>query len=216
MTTQNKIKDAKFVAAMSIAAILVCSMLAPINFASAAPGKPSTHPFTTHQNLPKGANLLVEVNYKVTNDEDSGFVGYWALDNYVKHVTIYSDPSDGTYWAIATYDGTFDTFAGAPSPQNGITESTDARGNFHGGYTFHFTGIYDPQIATKGNLGTYDFGGTESDVLANGGNITPFGILDQYFPAGQTELSFDWGWTYTYTNQFWANLATGSSGDIVA
>jgi hypothetical protein len=220
---RNCIVSTRLVLALSVGTILVMSLLAPINFANATPGdKPSTKVFTSHENIPRHSKLIVNVHYKVTNDEDSGFVGYWALDNYEKHIMIWADPKDGSYWAIARYEGTFTTFAGALSPQNGVQESSDATGHFVGGYTLHFTGTFNPKIATHGDLGTFDFGGTKSDILLGsygngqtGNSGTTFNVLSQYF-TGENDINFYWGWAYAYKDQMWTNFVTGSSGDIIA
>ncbi len=204
-----------------VGAILTISLLAPINFANATPGdKPSTKVFTNHESIQRHSKLVVDVHYKVTNDEDSGLVGFWALDNYEKHIRIWSDPRDGTYWAIATYDGTFTTFAGATSPQYGNQEPSDVTGRLVGGYILHFSGTINPKVVTGGDLGSFDFGGTKADILLGsyakqtGNSGTTFNVLSQYF-SGEKDINFYWGWAYTYKEQMWSNLVTGSNGDII-
>ena len=62
--------------------------------------------------FPFGAKLMVNITYKVTNDEDSGNVGYWALDGYNKQVQVWMTSTNNCY-AIAMYEGKWQTFAGA-------------------------------------------------------------------------------------------------------
>jgi hypothetical protein len=177
--------------------------------------------------LPDGSRLVVNVNYKVTNDEDSGNVGYWALDNYNRHLQVWQDPNDSRYfYSIARYDGKWNTFAGALSPGAGKTESKDAAGTMHGGYIGQFHGDINPEPAYKvsGNLGAFDFNGTKSDILlgtygaGQTGAIPTFDWLGTYF---ENVTGFDqpfWGWTYQYKNQRWKNfdlLHGGTTGDII-
>jgi len=168
----------------------------------------------------KGTEVL-NVCYNVVNDEDSGFVGYWALDNYAKTVQVWQDPNNPTnFYAIATYCGTWQTFKGALSPENGVTEGADAIGPFQGGYfaSFTYTGTVTP---AWGYIGFHDFGGTKADILlgtyGNGqtGATNVFDVYAKYFPSYSNWYYFNWGWTYTYGKQTWVNAATGSYGDIV-
>ena len=169
---------------------------------------------------PTGWTLVSDATYKVTNDEDSGVLGYWAIDNYNKHVQVYQNPSDATsFYAIASYAGKWNTFAGALSPATGTSESMDATGTSQGGYEATFTA---PSFtAVSGNLGTYDFGGSKTDVLlgtygaGQTGPTTPYSFFGQYFPGYSNFNYVNWGWTYHYRSQAWNNLMTGNSGDIV-
>ena len=59
--------------------------------------------------VPDGSVLVIDITHKVVNDEDSGNVGYWALDNYNKHVQVWKLP-DGRYYVEAKYEGKWQTF----------------------------------------------------------------------------------------------------------
>ncbi len=118
---------------------------------------------------------IINVTMKVTNDEDSGNLGYWALDNYQKHITVWQT-GPNTFNANVTYAGTWQTFAGTLSPGNGVIEPVNGNGVFVATYDSVFTGtlLQTPMESTVGNLGTFDFGGTASDILlgkypSNGG-----------------------------------------------
>ena len=108
--------------------------------AFAAPTTPPRHfgAFVNSGGVPAGSKLVLDITYKVTNDEDSGNVGYWALESYNKHIQVWQTP-DGTFYAVARYTGKWQTFAGALSPGSGLAESSDASGTLEGGYIATFT-----------------------------------------------------------------------------
>ena len=57
--------------------------------------------------------LVMNVTYKVTNDEASGNVGLWALQDYTRHVQVWRLP-DGSFDWESRYEGRWTTFAGGP------------------------------------------------------------------------------------------------------
>ena len=77
------------------------------------------------------------------NDEDSGNVGYWALDSYNKQIQVW-DMHDGTFYAAVQYEGKWNTFATALSPGAGVAQTKDAFGTFQGGYEATFTRHVEP------------------------------------------------------------------------
>jgi hypothetical protein len=191
--------------------------------ATAMPTHATFGTFVNASVVPHGSKLVLNVTYKVKNDEDSGNVGYWALDKYNKSLQVWKAP-DGLFYVVAKYAGKWKTFEGALSPGDGIVESGDASGTFEGGYvaTFTFSGDFNPEgNKTKGNIGTYDFGGTKEDVLlgtygaGQTGSPEPFDALELYFPGHQDFTYIHWGWTYHYRNQTWNNFDYGTTGDIV-
>jgi hypothetical protein len=173
--------------------------------------------------VPVGSVLVLDINLKVTNDEDSGFVGYWALDSYNKKVQVWQVP-DGSFYAVVRYEGKWTTFAGALSPEVGALEVSDATGTFQGGYIATFTGAVNPAPAfkTRGSIGSFDFGGTEADILLGSygagqtGAVPNFDWVSTYFTGvGSSFTQPEWGWTYHYKSQAWSNFDTGSIGDII-
>jgi hypothetical protein len=175
--------------------------------------------------------LVLSIQYTVQNDEDTGLIGYWALDNYVKTVQVWSLGSD-QYEAISTYSGTFTTYAGAKSPQNGVTEPTTETGTMYGEYvaTFTATSFNPSNLVKSGNIGTYNFGGTQNDILLGtyskqtGDPASDvYDWLSAYFagvPSSGAGSFNDvsWGWSYTITSGtslVWNNNAVGNTGDIV-
>jgi hypothetical protein len=156
----------------------------------------------------------------VINDEDSGFVGYWALDHYAKEVQVWQTGTD-SYHAFITYDGAYQTFAGALSPQNGVTQSRDIAGNMNGFLEFTFTATSNTPFSD--HLSTKDYGGTASDVLlgtygsGQTGDTSVFPWATVYFAGFANEVDTNWGFYYYVGNTLgWTNAITGSSGDIVA
>lgn len=199
-----------------LAALIFTAVMAVMaQMAFASPSHPVFGTFVNEQGVPTGSTLVLNINYKVTNDEDSGFAGYWALDNYSKTLQVWQAP-DNSFYAVVRYAGKWQTFAGAKSPQNGVIETSDASGTFEGGYVANFTGTFNPgTLKTNGFIGTFDFGGTKTAVLAGINIATPYDWLDACFPANTNFNYIDWGWTYHYRSQTWYNYASGSSGDIV-
>jgi len=181
--------------------------------------------FTNNGWVPQGSKLVLNIVHKVTNDEDSGIFGYWALDSYNRHIQVWQDHIEPTmFYAVARYDGRWQTFAGALSPGAGVPQSIDAFGTFHGGYLATFTAtemISDPDYKQFGNIGTFDYGGTEDDVLLGNygagqtGPATPWNWLDAYFIGSSGFTQTRWGWTYNYRSQTWNNFDYGTTGDIV-
>lgn len=220
---KHNVKLANLAAILSVSTVLLLSVFIPVGSASAASNHQTSGKFVNSGSIPHGAKLIVNITYKVTNDEDSGNLGYWALDSYNKHVQIWQDPSDpNLFYVIARYDGSWNTFSGASSPGYGKPESRDAAGTFQGGYVATFSGTFAAAMKTKGYIGSFDFGGTKSDILlgtygsGQAGSTTPFDYIGSYFAGAANFNYINWGWTYHYKNQTWNNYSSGTSGDIVA
>ncbi|MDG6909583.1 MAG: hypothetical protein JRN06_13140 [Nitrososphaerota archaeon] len=161
---------------------------------------------------------VLNLSYHVTNDEDSGMVGYWALDHYSKNIQVWSTGGD-TYCALITYEGGWQTFAGALSPQNGVTENRSAAGNFNGFLEFTFTATSASPFS--GNLPNKNYGGTMSDILLGtygAGQTGPTNVFHWtsiYFTGFGNEVVTNWGYYYYMGNTLaWTNAASGSSGDV--
>jgi hypothetical protein len=173
---------------------------------------------------------VLNLDFTVQNDEDSGYAkGYWALDNYVQTVQVWSLGS-GQYEAVQTFKGTFTTYAGALSPQNGVVEPNTETGTMVGEIvsTFTATSFNPSALSVYGNLGTKNYGGTETDIklgtyALQTGDTNAYNWLTAYFagiPASGTGSlnNINWGFTYTITSGtslVWSNNAALNSGDIV-
>ena len=161
-----------------VALVMMAAFALPSTSALAAPPDPGS--FLNASGVPAGSVLCLNINYKVTNDEDSKVGGgYWALDNYNKAVQVWQLP-DGSFYAVVRYEGKWQTFAGALSPQQGVAFTKDGSGTFQGGYIATFTA--ESCNGAFGNMGTHDFGGTQANVLA-GVDATPSFDWTSYFPG---------------------------------
>ena len=203
---------------------MICASILPGAVAFASPANPPAGSFVNAGSVPLGSKLILNVTYKVTNDEDSAeWGGYWALDDFNKGLQVWAVP-DGSYWVVAKYDGKWQTFAGVETPGSGSRtgyakyQGDDGQGTLQGGYVspFNFVGAFNPDsLKTNGYIGSFDFGGTKADILTGGTGGTPVDVLAKYFP-GYTDLTQpQWGWTYHYRGQTWNNFYNGNTGDIV-
>jgi hypothetical protein len=180
----------------------------------------------------KGATKILDVTYTVKNDEDSGVGGYWALDHFNEHLKVWQ-LTDGSFYALKTYDGIFAVPTGGSNPADGsYTQIESAFGNIDGGYVATFTGTFAPgSQPTSGNIGTFNFGGTMSDILlktyGNGqtGATPTFDWTSAYFSGFNNFAQPHWGWSYKLDSEFqssisvnqWCNYNSadgGNSGDI--
>jgi hypothetical protein len=170
--------------------------------------------------------LVVNVTAKVTGDADSGACSYWAVDHYNKQIQIWQLP-DGNFLVIESYEGFWETAAGAVSPGASCstdlpTEGATASGTFSGTLSFTLAGTFSPTADTNGFIGTFDFGTTLSDVQGTYSTQTVdpayTDMLSFYFPAGFSQVSgapSPFAFTYHYQGQTWVDASTGLSGNIV-
>jgi hypothetical protein len=185
---------------------------------------------------------IINVQYTVINDEDSGNHGYWALDNYLKSVIVWQGNADHThnFCALVQYFGSgstgfwwwqvnfgFQTFAGAKSPGFGVTEAKDGAGNFYGSRvaTFKASLLTTPLEVKTGSFGTVDFKGTKADIIAGepGAQFNATSWLTYYFHDVAHYNDVAWSWVYTYTGnpaygyygQLWVDSSDATFGDIL-
>jgi len=167
----------------------------------------------------------------VINDEDSGFIGYWALDSYQKTMVVWEDSgaSPNTFCALVQYSGEWHTFRGALSPENGVGEPNDGGGNLNGGYVATFTATFLAGGSSKpltGFVGNFNFGGSQADILLGSYNSGQVGApnkvnwLTFYFTGVSGFTQPSWAWVYTHGDgagygSMWVNALSGSFGDIV-
>ncbi len=159
--------------------------------------------------------LLVNVNYTLVNDYDSGFAGNaWANDTIHRQLRIWKSKATGKFCAQVRDTGSFVTFAGA-SPSGLSTVSAGIPGRMNGGYvTTSFSGTYAPTRSTSGNLGTFD-------LMCTSATDCPGAYPSYKDYSGSTsgdELA-QWGWIYkaqkhhgTWLNQ--DDTPAAESGDI--
>jgi hypothetical protein len=240
---------------------MLLSLITPIGLANATPSDniarhlvtPSVNALsiTSHSNScpsqkflegpdQKDAKRILDISYIAKNDEDSGLVGYWGLDHMKEHLQVWK-LADGSFYALKAYQGLFVTPQGALSPGIGATQGESGFGYIVGGYTATFTGTFTPGTQpTRGSIGTFNYGGTTTDVLKGtyGNGQTgdpipvPFDFTTSYFtnsasaPGVDNFLQPHWGWKYslddhlrsTGSTNLWCNYNTadgGNSGDII-
>lgn len=145
-------------------------------------------------------DLVVNVTQAVVNDIDSGYHGYWAYDDYRRHLQAWQVGED-EYCAVVAYRGTFDAVEGQLSPgtgdDGGEPLSGDERGRLLGGYAATIEGPFldDPAWPTRGFVGTFDYEGDVQAGTRPGAVRWDYQYFDQTDPA--FAFSFDWwGWIY--------------------
>lgn len=186
---------------------------------------------------------IINARMNIRNAEDKGTVGYWALDSYVESFVIWQNTgtTPNTFCALLQYSGTWRTFAGALSPQNGTSQAINGAGNMEGAIvkilTGSFLGPYCKPTATKpctgthskkplnGLIGTFNFGGNQSQIMlgtyANQKAFNPTNFLTFYFATGYTITSQPiWSFIYIRSGgvgygNMWVDDLAGSFGDIV-
>jgi hypothetical protein len=183
------------------------------------------------------AEPLINARMTMTNYEDGGTVGYWALDNLAESFTVWQNTgtSLNTFCSLDEYSGTWKTFAGAISPEN-VTEPQGGSGAMKGAIVKLFTGTFlGPYCKSKcsgthsskplkGNIGVFNLGGTSQQILlgyyANQTQFSPNGYLTFYFSAPSVTSTPVWSYIYTRGNgvgygNMWVYDSAGSIGDIV-
>jgi hypothetical protein len=194
--------------ALLCAALLATAVTASTALADVHNAPPSSKP----AHCDKGKQI-VNVNYTLKNDFDSGVAGNaWANDTINRHLVVMS-LGGGTYCAVVDDNGSFVTFAGA-SPNNTGTVSAGIKGRINGGYvTTVFTGTLNssPTYKTHGNLGTFDLQCTDANTCPG---AHPSFL--SYFSSQNWDQTYaSWGWKYhTAKNGNWTNADSGNSGDI--
>lgn len=210
----------RFLFCLALAAGLLALLAAPA-FASANGAASAT--VTTPPPPPAGSHLVMNVTEGFINQEDSGSVGYWALDNGVSSVKVWQVP-DGSFYTILRPFATFTTFAGVPSPNcdaNGRPlEKGTGTGTFSGWIVFTFTAAsYTPKF---GYLGVFNDGGSKADILLGwydlqqGPNPADLISFMNYFPGGLDSLNATGIYqVYRYGSQTMISTLTSNTGNIV-
>jgi hypothetical protein len=191
--------------------------------ALAAPGlKLDKKDISSKQCNPEDAHAkqIVNVHFKLINDYDSGFnngANAWANDTMNRELSVFK-LSDGSYCAQVKDNGKFVTFAGQSPGATNTPISAGIKGDIDGGYvTTFFAGVFDPQLPTKGDLGTYDLECTDA-YTCPGAPDRPSVFNTSYFSSTSGADLAQWGWVYhagkhgTWLNQ--DDVTAQNSGDI--
>jgi hypothetical protein len=188
-----------------ISALLVLSFLTALPLVVAADPPPT--PVAPSQCGPDFTSAPVaNVVMTVKNDEDAGPSWYWGLDNYQKSVIIWqSTITDTKFCALVQYSGGWQTFKGAMSPGTGMILAHDGNGKMVAAYVASISATSQFNLngmPTKGSLGTFNFGGTKSDILASPpnqqGDTNKVNYLNLYFGPGNWDFSY-LAASYVYT-----------------
>jgi len=178
--------------------------------------------YTVSNSPPSGfTKKVLSLSWRAVDDEDSGFFGYWAMDTYNVGLTVWEN-STGYYYAIQTFSGDFAVPQGALSPGSGTPEPASGYGTLTGvinGTITNAETFHKGTLATSGNLGDINYGGTTSDILlgsySNGqtGDSSSYNWYTTYFtPADPSNANFAYGWAFTYVlNSMFTSNAHGST-----
>jgi hypothetical protein len=188
---------------------------------------------------------VLNIKYNVSNDQDSGLVGYWALDYYtvsVRGYLITHGPLAGDYNVTQSFSGDFVSVQGALSPQNGVVEDDSVFGTWVGVIPATLSGVSFPNgsaypisgwITAMGQ--SFHYGGTVSNLSldtygAQGQFVSPtiFDPFTTYFVGANLgngqQFQTNYGFNYELNSEFknatssntWCDYQAGDAGDIVA
>ncbi len=159
---------------------------------------------------------VINIEEKVKNDVDSGFAGNWAIDNYTRHIKVWST-GENTWCATVKYEGKANAVAGQTGPGGTGTIGSNVKAEMEGGYRATFTGSLkgSPLWPTHGNVGTVDYGCN----ISGGSSCTYVNWTGQYFDGVGLFDQPWWGWIYRAGHHgTWVNaigVPAASSGNIL-
>ncbi|MGC2288519.1 MAG: hypothetical protein WA688_01500 [Thermoplasmata archaeon] len=196
-------------------------------------GNVVTDKFTAPEKAAK-ANLVLDISWVATNDEDSGIFGYWALDYYTTDVYVWYATAGvyaGDYYWVQTFSGMFESPQGALSPAHGYLENETQVGTLTGGLEGLISGgTFSPGAnPVSGSLGELNYSGTTADLLLGTygsgqvGDANEYNWYAAYFGSSGTLTEPEWGFVYNANLAFsygntapeWCNFASGNAGDIL-
>ena len=172
--------------------------------------------------------LVLNVTEPIVNNPDSGYHGYWALDNFSRTIHVWQTGIHSFFMTLSD-SGTANTFTGLPSPGQGVPEPNNGIASIVGSANVIFNGTFAPSpgntVSTSNALlpvfnNHGSFTGNSIDITNSISTIGNF--LGRYFDVTGGVSNFTmpfWSWTYTYNapvkNEQWINANTGTSGDIL-
>jgi hypothetical protein len=201
--------------AMVLVAVSLVSLTIP---AMAQPNPPQP---------PSGGTLVVNVIATITNDEDSGYQGYWAIDNYSLHTQIWEYPN-GSFYVVLTAEGKSTTYAGIPAPGISGTEGGTGTATMHGFVVFWITGgtlnpsptVNGKTVGTKGYVGPFNYGGSKAYLGPYSTAISPPNTVNwpAVYVSGGSEVGGSFYYFYVYQSQTWvdaSSVSAAESGNII-
>ena len=169
-----------------------------------------------------GSTLIAHTTAYVINDEDSGYFGYWAIDNYSLTNWLWQEPN-GTFFFITSFIGTSTTYSGIISPGSSSTEAGYAVAMFSGYISGWFTGklISSPTVPTSGFIGVYNFGGSPGNLTTpTSPAILPPYVIDWngLYVTSPSYTTTPFALAYFYQTQVWVDanyVPQADSGNIL-
>ena len=210
--------------------VMVSTLVVPV-FAADSPSFPVA---------PPKSKLIEDITWTGVDSFDGGNVGWWALDTFIEHDMIYQAAS-GTYYFFGSGSGTWETFAGALSPNYGVTEPKGGSGTYcYQEFTYFTATAFSPEYKTSGYVGTFNYInngetladaihviqlGTYSAQLPEWNGYIPFDPIASYFTynantGNQINANFLGSYTYVYAHEVMHQYIIGNQpvimiGDIV-
>ena len=215
-------KNARIVAIAAILVILIALPLVLYNPPNThVNGQANASSNETYQFNYTKYPIVLNITLNETNGEIPGKYGYWALENYTRHVRAW-ESSNLTYIIEVNMTGTWATFAGALSPYKGIAEPENGTGTFYVNYVSTVIGSLNDSRELSGYIGNFNLNGTENDIIK--GNYSKqdwpkestFNWQDYYF-GDNSVLSTPRNYTsvYIYRNEtYYIHFYVNSTGSL--
>ncbi|AYV81328.1 MAG: hypothetical protein Harvfovirus27_17 [Harvfovirus sp.] len=170
----------------------------------------------------KNSNKILDVHFDAYNGEDRGKCGYWAVINARIEVIAWQ-LSTGEIYVVAKVDDIWNTIKGARAPNSKnctVLQKADASGNIK-----EIINAYLPKGTTItlektcGYVGTFDLGGSYSDLLLPADDqkppISPITIINSFFsnPLIIINITAEY---YFCDELLWIDTDTGFAiGDVI-
>lgn len=176
--------------------------------------------YTAHSIAP-----ALNVTAEIANGELNGRYGYWALANYTRHIVAFRI-SNSSYLLVVHLNGSWETFKGARSPNNGITEPSGGSGTFTIGYSAIEPYSLNMSAKLSGYLGSFNLNGTANDIMRGnyssqlGQNDGAFNWMEIYFGHSvNPNVTDNYTATYVFEKQRYIQIFNSTGvyelGDIV-
>ena len=163
---------------------------------------------------------VIDVALRGINSPDAATIAttgpeapYWASDNWTERLRVWHR-EDGTFCAIALYDGTFTTLGGT-SPNRTGKVNPGITGSIRGGRRFTFTGDWRPSRQTTGNLGVISSGCTIATNRLSFTCQTQLKWESFFFASWSHSAGLYDEWLYSSSGHgTWLQTTDGNRGDI--
>ncbi len=223
----GRVKSAhwKDVRIAAIAVVLLILIALPLIFYNSTNTRQNSHTNPSHNSTYQfnytSYPMVLNITINETNGEIPGKYGYWALQNYTRHVRAWKS-SNLTYIIAVNMTGTWTTFKGALSPYKGLTEPANGTGTFYVNYISTVIGNLNSSRDLNGYIGSFNLNGTENDITEgnyskqNWPKENTFSWQDYYFGNNST-LATPRNYTsvYIYKNEtYYIHFYVNSTGSL--